>query len=136
MNKNKYFNHIKFTGPVHLFFFQLLVPLIEKSWYNTHTNLIFTLMLYFINSLFIQMFFALCSCFSLPCVVDFVSLHVLRARMLLSTGGCFQLPVIQTVQEHLSQVIHSLPFPLGQVSKLVHHKICHSLLNMALINNC
>ena len=31
--------------------------------------------------------------------------------------------MVQTVQKHLGQVVHGLPVLLGQVSKLVEHKV-------------
>jgi len=35
--------------------------------------------------------------------------------------------VVEAMQEHLGQVVHRLPLPLGQVTKLVQHKVGHSL---------
>ena len=38
-------------------------------------------------------------------------------------GGRLQFPVVETVQEHLGQVVHGLPVLLGQVAKLVQDKV-------------
>lgn len=42
-------------------------------------------------------------------------------------GWRLKLPVVETIEEHLSQLVHSPPFRLGQIVELVANKISDSL---------
>lgn len=63
----------------------------------------------------------------LPSVVDFVSSCVVIGHPLASLRGRFQLPVVDLVEKHLSQLHNGLPFFRWQVAEFVLDKIVHPL---------
>lgn len=62
-----------------------------------------------------------------PHVVDLVILDVPGSIPSGPAVWSLQLPMVEAVQEHLSQVVHCLPLLLIQVAKFVHHKVRHTL---------
>lgn len=63
----------------------------------------------------------------LPGIIDLVGSHVLGLRPLPELGGRLKLPVVKAEQEHLRELKHRLPLPGSQVTKLVLHKVQHTL---------
>lgn len=63
----------------------------------------------------------------LPSVVDFVSSCVVIGHPLASLRGRFQLPVVDLVEKHLSQLHNGLAFFRWQVAEFVLDKIVHPL---------
>ena len=68
-----------------------------------------------------------------PGVVHFVRMNLVSGQLLLPRRRSLELPVIQTVEEHLGQIIHHLPFLGRQVIEFVQHKISHALGNARLL---
>ena len=66
---------------------------------------------------------------AVPCVINAVHSKVVGLSLLLlfACRGRVQLPVVQTVQKHLGKVIHRLPLAGDEMSKLVDHKVRHTL---------
>ena len=60
-------------------------------------------------------------------MVFFICSLIIRWAATSMNCWSFQFPVVKTVEEHFSQVIHSLPLCLLQATKLIHNKISDSL---------
>lgn len=63
----------------------------------------------------------------LPGVVGFVSSRIIIGNPLASLGGRLQLPVVDLVEEHLSQLHDGLTLLRWQVAEFVLDKIVHPL---------
>ena len=61
------------------------------------------------------------------CVVHFVRRYFVSRQLLLPGSWSLQLPVVETMEEHLGQVVHHLPLLGRQVVELVQDKVGHPL---------
>lgn len=68
-----------------------------------------------------------CPWLDLPGIIDLVGSHVLGLRPLPKLGRRLKLPVVKAEQEHLRELEHCLPLPGSQMTKLVLHKVQHTL---------